>query len=86
MEFVFHAKAVELAGDATTSIGEVLLVGVGPPILHVPLRVKLAALVVKSVCHFVANNRSHGPIVQGVVGLEIEKRRLENSRGKDNFV
>ena len=42
-----------------------------------------ARLVVEAVRHLVANHRAHRTVVHGVVGIRVEKRRLQDGlRGR----
>lgn len=53
-----------------------------PPVLEIAIFVKLCALVVKSVCHFVSYNYTDCAIVAGVVGLSVEKGGCSMPAGK----
>ena len=57
-----------------------------PPVVQIALRVVLRALIVEAVGHLMADHRADAAVVERVVGRGIEERRLQNARGKDDFV
>ena len=52
-----------------------------PPVAQNTVAVGLASLVVKAVADFVADDGADGAVVDRVVGIGIEERRLQNRRG-----
>ena len=79
-------KSIELLRDAIAALAEILQVFRRPPIFQIAVGVKLRALIVEAVSHLVADHRADAAVIERVVSLGIEERRLENSRGKNNFV
>ncbi len=65
---------------------ELLAVGVGPPVDHVAVAVEFRALVVKAVADLMPDDRADRAVVDRVVGLHVEERRLQDRRGKDDLV
>ena len=64
-------------------VGGILL---GPPVVEVAVLVVVAALVVETVGEFVSDDHSDGAVVGGIVSVELEERRLEDSCGEADFV
>ena len=58
----------------------------GPPVVHVAVLVEVAALVVESVGHLVADHHADGAVVHRVVGVGVVERRLENGGREADFV
>ena len=54
--------------------------------LQVAVAVVLRALVVEAVADLVADHRADRAVVDGVVGLEVEERRLQDGGGEDDLV
>ncbi|OQA07501.1 MAG: hypothetical protein BWY66_01373 [bacterium ADurb.Bin374] len=65
---------------------EVPMVFLRPPVAQVALAVAGGALVVEAVPDLVADHRADRPVVHGVVGFEVEERRLEDRRGEHDLV
>ena len=80
------AVAVVLLGQRIGLGGEVLAVGRGPPVAQVAVAIGLAALVVETVADFMADDGADGAIVDGVVRVGVEERRLQDGRGEDDFI
>ena len=57
-----------------------------PPVAKIAFFIKLTALVVEAVCHFVADHDTNRTIVGGIVGSRIKERRLQDAGGEANFV
>ena len=57
-----------------------------PPVAKIAFLVKLAALVVETVRHFVADHNTDRAVVGRIVGCGIEERRLQDAGGEANFV
>src|SRR5687768_242710 len=83
---VEHGVSIVLVGDQRRPLLELLEVLGAPPVLEVPLSVELRALVVEAVTHLVTDHASHPTVVHGIVRRWREERRLQDSRGEDNFV
>ena len=58
----------------------------GPPVVHVAVLVEVAALVVESVGHLVADHHADGAVVDRVIGIGVVERRLENGRREADLV
>ena len=57
-----------------------------PPVVHVACGIKLATLIVESVCHLVSDDHADGSIVECLVGLRVEERILQDASGEANLV
>jgi len=57
-----------------------------PPIVELTFMVVLSALIVKTMGHLVANDSSHGSIIDGIVSFHIEEWRLQDSCREYNFI
>src|SRR3954451_15693780 len=66
--------------DAGCTLFKGLSIFAGPPVVHVSLRVEAPALIVKSMCDLVADDGTDRTIIDGVIHLDVKKRRLKNSR------
>src|SRR2546425_9404288 len=73
----------ELVHDAIGSLAEFLEVVRRPPHYEVAVGVKLRALIVEPVRHFVADHGADAAVVESIVGFRIVKRWLQNS-GREN--
>ena len=65
---------------------EGLVVRVIPPAVHITLLVEEPALVVEAVGHLVADHHADGAIVDCVVSVGVEERRLEYGCREADFV
>ena len=77
---------VELAHDAGRLLLELLEVLVRPPVLQPALRVVLRALVVEPVADLVPDDDADRAVVDGVVGGQAERRRLQDPGREDDLV
>src|SRR5579864_5648745 len=73
-------------GHATDALLEFLAVLLGPPVAEIAGGIEFATLIVETVREFVTNHQADAAEVDGVVHGLIEKRRLQNAGGKDDFV
>ncbi len=71
------------AGSAFVEAGKIIG---RPPVVEAALCVKLCALIVKAVADFMANHHADAAIVYRVSVLHAERRLLQDSRGKDDFI
>ena len=79
-------EGVELRDEG---VGERLERGpvlVGPPVAQRAGAVELRALVVEAVADLVADDRADAAVVDRVVGLDVEERRLEDGGREDDLV
>jgi hypothetical protein len=67
-----------LCGQCGGPGGEALQVLRNPPVAEIACSVELAALVVERVADLVADHRADSAVVYGVIGLGVEKRRLQD--------
>ena len=81
-----HDGVVGLLDDDRGAGVELLSVRRLPPVVHVPGRVVLAALVVEPVRDLVPDDRADRAEVDGWIGGGVEKRGLKNRRREDNLV
>src|ERR1700737_3906302 len=49
------------------------------PVFEIAMGVELASVIVEAVCNFMADDRAHAAVVDGVIGLRIVKGRLHNA-------
>ena len=71
--------------DGSLGLEGLIVLG-SPPVGHVAVLVEQASLVVESMGHLVADHDSDGAVVDGVVSLGIEERRLEYACGEAYLV
>src|SRR5437773_7391694 len=64
----------------------ILLIIWSPPVLEISIGVKLAALIVETVCQLVANDAPYASVVCCVVRPGVKVRRLQNTRRKNYFI
>ena len=81
-----HLDLIEEVAHHVGAFLEVLGIVGGPPLAQIAVLVELGALVVESVGHLMTDDHSDGTIVEGVVGLHIEERRLQNTCGEADLV
>ena len=77
---------VELCSQLLGGFLELLAVLLGPPVGHVAVLVKHAALVIKAVGHLVADNHADGTKVGSIVSLYIKEGRLQDGGGEADLV
>ena len=78
--------AVVLGGQLVLKLlkaGVVLLV---PPVAQIAVAIELAPLVVEAVADFMADDGSNAAVVDRIIRLHVEKWRLQNGRGENDFV
>src|SRR5882762_273984 len=86
VQVVLDFVALKLLFHALCSLIEVLFVLGSPPIAHVSLGIKFSAFIVETVCHLMADYGAYSTVIRGVVGVRVEKWRLQDAGGKDDFV
>ena len=86
MQSRFDFKRTELVHDAIGSLAELLEVVRRPPHHQIAVGVKLRALIVEAVRHFVTDHRADAAIIKRIVGFRIIERGLQNSGWKNDFV
>jgi hypothetical protein len=86
MQVAVDDVGVELIGNAGSARLEILQVLRAPPVFQVALTVELAAVVVKTMCDFMSDDRSHSAVVHRVIGLRIVEGRLQDACRKDDFI
>src|SRR5215472_13496248 len=91
-EFAVQIRAVrrlitaELFCDTLGTVRKFIAILFGPPVFEIALRIELTALIVETVSDFVPDDGTNGPIVQAIVRFGVEKRGLQNSGGKNDFI
>ena len=65
---------------------KVLLICLRPPIDEVTIFIKLATLIIESMCHLMTNNNTDCAVVEGIISLHIEERILENTGGETDLI
>src|SRR6266404_7604802 len=85
VQVVLDFVALKLLFHALCSLIEVLFVLGSPPIAHVSLGIKFSAFIVEPVRHLMADHGAYSTIIRGVVGVRVEKWRLQDAGGKDDF-
>src|SRR4051812_1227663 len=78
--------AIELMRQLPRPLLELLVIDGSPPVTQSPARVDFAALIVKAVSDFVANDRSDRPVVVRGIRFRIKERRLQDSRRKNDEI
>ena len=86
MDGRLDVEALELVHHALAALAEGLEIRRGPPVVQPPGGVELRPLIVETMADLVADHDADGAIVDGVGSLEIEGRRLEDARRKDDLV
>ncbi len=86
MEAVYGRKSGVLVNEALRPLLELLGVFRRPPILEIALRIKLAALIVESMCQLMTDHRSDAAVVYRGVHFVVVKRGLQNSGWKVDVV
>src|SRR5204862_6189883 len=79
-------KRTELVHDAIGSLAELLEVVRRPPHHQIAVGVKLRALIIEAVRHFVTDDRADAAIIERIVSFRIVERWLQNSGRKNDFV
>ena len=74
-----HDDIVVLLNQDIGTLRKTLSVILSPPVLQVTILIVITALVIKSVRHLVSNHHANSAVVNSVVGLRIEERRLQDS-------
>ena len=86
MQVAVDDVGVELVGNAGSARLEILEIFRAPPVFQVALAVELAAVVVKTMCDFMSDHRTHSAVIHGVIGLRIVEGRLQDAGRKDDFI
>ena len=85
-----HARqnfySIKGANHALCALLKILFVLFSPPVAQIAFLVKLCALVVKTVRHFVTNHHTYSSIIDGIIAICCEERRLENTSRETNLV
>src|SRR3954469_10935576 len=74
--------SVELCRQPVSGRAKVFRVLWRPPIQQSPVRVELAALIVKAVTDFVSNHGADAAVVLHIVGVRVEEWWVQDSRRK----
>src|SRR5690348_17564660 len=72
--------------DTFSASFEIFRVVGSPPIAEVAVGVEFPAFVVEAVGHFVADYGADAAVIQRVIGFRIEKWRLQDAGGENDFV
>jgi hypothetical protein len=83
--FCHHVPA-ELIRYAFSALLKTLQVRRCPPVPQVSVRIQLRARIVKAVGDFMPDHRADSAMVVRIIPLWIEKRWLQNSSGKHDFI
>lgn len=81
-----HFDLVELSDESLGLFSELGCVLRSPPVGHVAVGVEVAALVVETVGHLVADHHADAAVVLGVGSVRIEEGSLEDGGGEDDLV
>ena len=81
-----HVELVEQFGELGGALVELLGVFLSPPVVEVAHFVVLAALVVEAVGHLVTYHYADATVVDGIVSVHVEERRLKDGGGEHDFV
>ena len=80
------SRSLNWAMSALGAPVEVGAVALGPPVAQVAVAVVLRALVVEAVADLVPDDGADAAVVDGVVGVDVEERRLEDRGREDDLV
>jgi hypothetical protein len=72
----FYLEGISLVNHYLDSTLVLLSISLGPPVIQVSISVVLAASIIESMSHLVTNDSSDSTIVDSVISLRIEERRL----------
>ena len=72
-----HLNISEIVDTYVGTLSETFGIAVGPPVAHVAILVIVASLVVEAVGHLMTYHHANSTIVEGIIGISIEERRLE---------
>src|SRR5215469_5478876 len=85
MDVGLNEVAIKLPDNAGRAFLEAFEVIGRPPVIETALSIVLGALIVKAVTDFVPDDDADSAVIHGVNCVHAECRRLEDSRGEDNF-
>ena len=86
MQIIHGHAGIELSGELVSFGDKPCAVFSGPPVFKISFGIGSAALIVKTMGHFMADHRADAAVVHRVIRLGVEERRLQNSGGKHDFV
>src|SRR5262245_53912980 len=86
MESSLDLIAIELFDNALGPLLKVLQIVRRPPVFQISLCVKFSSLIVEAMGHLVSDNCAHSAVVNCVVSIRKEERRLEYACRKDYLV
>ena len=81
-----YLHLIELLHEPCSLCLECLGISLGPPIVHIPVFVEKASLVVETVGHLVRNHHSDGSVIHSVISIGIIERRLQYACREADFV
>ena len=81
-----HLNISEIVDTYVGTLSETFGIAVGPPVAHVAILVIVASLVVEAVGHLMTYDHANSTIVEGIIGISIEERRLEDTCGEANLI
>ena len=79
-------ECVKLLDDTVAALAKILQVIGRPPVFQIAVRVELRALIVEAVRHFMTDYGADAAVIEGIVRLGVEERRLKNPRRENDFV
>src|SRR6266404_5795577 len=79
-------KRIKLLDHTISAFAKVFVVFRCPPVNEITFRVEASAGIIEAVRHLMSNHCAHPTVVDRLVCERIIKRRLHNSRGKNDLV
>jgi len=81
-----HADTVEVGHQHLAAFVKTSGIIGCPPINQIALFVVLTTLVIKTVGHFVANHHADSPVIDSIIAVSVEERRLQDTGREADFV
>src|SRR5580658_10288872 len=86
MQRIQNSETVVLGNYLVGTYFKFIVVIFCPPIAQCAVAVILAAFVIKTMRHFVADNGADSTIIHSIIRTKIKKRKLQNTGGERNFI
>src|ERR1700761_910166 len=86
MKGINNGKCVVLGHYLVGTYFKFISVIPGPPVAQCAITIKLAAFVIKTMCHFVTYNCTDTSVIYGIIGPKIKEWELQYSGRKSNGI